>query len=104
VPIPEHVTLRLRRGAIFAAARRWTRGMEIGFSLEGTAALADGPAQSAWRVSEMVRASIIGEPLGLLSAYRYFDDLALQAAAEDAEAGLRRLEAALAARARPPRY
>jgi hypothetical protein len=103
VPIPEQVTLRLRGGAIFPAVRRWTRGMEIGLSLESTAALGEEPAQVAWRVYETIRATTVAEPLRILSGHGHFDDMALRAVAEDAEAGLRRLEAALAARARAPR-
>jgi hypothetical protein len=103
VPVPEQVTLRLRGGAIFSAVRRWTRGMEIGLSLESTAVLGEEPARVAWRVYEMVRATTVAEPLRILGGYGYFDDMALRAAAEDAEAGLRRLEAVLAARARAPR-
>ena len=43
-PIPDQVTLRFRGGATFPAVRRWTRGMEIGFSLALTASLVDKPA------------------------------------------------------------
>jgi hypothetical protein len=47
-----------------------------------------------------VRSTSIQEPLRLLQAVGFFGDLALQAAAEQAEAGLRRLDEELAARAR----
>jgi hypothetical protein len=99
VPVPEQVTLRFRGGAIFPAVRRWTRGMEIGFSLAETASLGDEPAELAWRIYECVRATTIEEPLRLLRDCGFFDDLALRAAAEEAEAGLRRLETMLRARA-----
>ena len=42
----------------------------------------------------------IEQPMQMLRASRFFDDLALQAAAEQAEAALQRLDAVLAARAR----
>jgi len=103
VPIPRQVTLRFRGGASFLAVRRWTRGPEIGFSLALTATLDDGPAELAWGIYEYVRATTIEEPLRLMREYRFFDDIALEAAAEAAEAGLRRLETMLRARAAPRR-
>jgi PilZ domain-containing protein len=103
VPVPEQVTLRLRGGAIFSAVRCWSRGMEIGLSLETAAALGEESARVAWRVYEMIRATTLAEPQRILGGHGYFDDMALRAAAEDAEAGLRRLEAVLATRARAPR-
>ena len=103
VLIPERVTLRFRGGTIFPAVRRWTRGMEIGFSFEATASLGEEEAELAWRIYESVRAATIEEPLRLLRDRGYFDDIALRAAAEEAEAGLRRLEAMLRARATPRR-
>ena len=74
--------------------------MEIGFALDGTASLPEEAAQTAWQIYEMVRATSIEEPIKLLQLSRFFDDLALQKMAEQAEAGLRQLETALAARAR----
>jgi hypothetical protein len=100
MPVPEKVTLWFSGGAAFSAVRRWTRGMEIGFSLEGTASLPQEAAQMAWRIYEMVRATTVEEPMRLLRAGRFFDDPSLQKVAEEAEAGLRRLETALATRAR----
>ena len=47
VPIPRQVTLRFRGGAMFPAVRRWTRGMEIGFSFATAATLGEVPAD-AW--------------------------------------------------------
>jgi hypothetical protein len=101
VPIPEQVTLRFRGGAIFPAVRRWARGKEVGFSLDVIPSLSEEPAALAWRIYESVRAITIEEPLKLLRHCRFFDDAALRAAAEEAEAGLRRLETALRARAAP---
>jgi hypothetical protein len=100
MPIPEKVTLRFAGGAVFSAERRWARGMEIGFALDGTASLPEEAAQTAWQIYEMIRATSIEEPIKLLQIRRFFDDLALQKMAEQAEAGLRHLERALAARAR----
>jgi hypothetical protein len=103
VPIPERVTLRFRGGAIFPAVRRWTRGMEVGFSLDLAASLSEEPGWLAWRIFEMVRATTIEEPLRLMRDCGYFDDVSLRAAAEEAEAGLRRLETMLRARGTPRR-
>jgi hypothetical protein len=72
--------------------------MELGFSLEGSASLPQASAHAAGRIHEMLRAAGIEEPLRLLRANRFFDDLTLQATAEAAEAALQRLEAALAER------
>ena len=102
IPVPEKVTLMFSGGAAFSATQRWARGMEIGFSLDGTASFPEEAAQATWQVYEMVRAISIEEPIRLLQTRRFFDDLALQRVAEEAEAGLRRLEAALAARGRKP--
>jgi hypothetical protein len=101
-PVPDRVTLRLHGGATFSAVRRWARGKEIGFSLEGHASLPEEEARMAWRIYEMVHATTIAEPVELLRARRFYDDLTLQKAAEEAEVGLRRLEAALAAWAQKP--
>jgi hypothetical protein len=100
MPIPDKVTLWFNGGAVFSAERRWTRDTEIGFALDGTASLPEEAAQTAWQIYEMVRATSIEEPIKLLQISRFFDDLALQKMAEQAEAGLRQLETALAARAR----
>jgi hypothetical protein len=102
--VPEHVILRFGGGASFAGTRRWARGLEIGLSLARIASLADEAAELAWRLHDMVRATSVQEPLALLRARRFFDDLALRTAAEEAEAGLRRLESMLASRlGRPSR-
>jgi hypothetical protein len=102
-PIPRQVRLRFRGGATFPAERRWARGMEIGFSFATAATLAEVPAELAWKIYEYVRATSLEEPLKLMRDYRFFDDLALEAAAEEAEAALRRLEAMLRALASPRR-
>ena len=52
---------------------------------------------------EFVRATSLEEPLKLMRDYRFFDDVALEAAAEEAEAGLRRLETMLRGLASPRR-
>ncbi len=100
VPIPDQVRLRLNDGATFSATVRWTRGVEFGFSFDGPASLPEESVQMAWRIYEAVRSTSIQEPLRLLQAAGFFGDLALQAAAEQAEAGLRHLEKELVARAR----
>ncbi len=100
IPIPDRVSLRFRGGAVFTATRRWTRGMEIGFSFDGASSLGEAPARVAWQIYEAVRASSLAEPMRLLRTEKFFDDAALRAMAEEAETALLRLEAALAARAR----
>ena len=102
-PVPRQVTLLFRGGAAFPAERRWARGMEIGFSFATTATLSEVPAELAWRIYEFVRATSLEEPLRLMRDYRFFDDMALAAAAEEAEAALRRLETMLRALASPRR-
>ncbi len=97
--IPERVTMEFSGGAVFSAVRRWARGLEIGFALEGTPSLPAASAHLAERIHAMLRAASIEEPIRLLRDNRCFDDLALQAATEQAEAALRRLEAALTVRA-----
>jgi hypothetical protein len=102
MPIPERVTLEFSGGAVFSAVRRWARGLELGFSLEGSASLPEASAHIAGRVHAMLRTATIEPAMKMLRASRFFDDLALQAAAEQAEAALQRLEEALATRARLP--
>jgi hypothetical protein len=103
VPIPDQVTLQFSGGAVYSATRRWSRGLESGFSFEGVATLPADMTQVAWRVYETVRGITLAEPIRLLQSYRFFDDIALQELADEAEVGLRRLETALAVRARKPR-
>lgn len=100
MPVPERVTLEFSGGAVFSAVRRWARGMELGFSLEGSPSLPEASAHLAGRIHALLRAATIEQPMQMLRASRFFDDLALQAAAEQAEAALQRLDAVLAARAR----
>ena len=100
VELPQLVTLRFRGGAVFPAVRRWARGSEIGFSLESSGFLPEGPASLAWQAYEEIHACSVEELLKPLREKGYFDDVGLRSAAEEAEQGLRRLEAALAARAR----
>jgi hypothetical protein len=100
MPIPERVTLEFSGGAVFSAVRRWARGMELGFLLEGSASLPAASAHLAGRILAMLRAASIEQPMQLLRSTRCFDDLALQAAAEQAEAALQQLDAALAERVR----
>ncbi len=100
IQIPEQVTLKFRGGAVFPATRRWARGMEIGFALAGTSSLEEAPARVAWRIYETIRGYTLDEALRVLRAHGFFDDVALRATAEEAETAIRRLEAALAARAR----
>jgi hypothetical protein len=100
MPVPERVTLEFSGGAVFSAVRRWARGLELGLLLEGSASLPAASAHLAGRIHAMLRAAPIEQPMQLLRSTRFFDDLALQAAAEQAEAALQRLDVALAERAR----
>lgn len=100
MPVPDRIILRLSDGATFTAVRRWTQGMETGFSFEGVASLPDETLQIAWRIYEVIRAATIRDSLRLLEAASFFGDLALQNVAEQAEAGLRTLEKELAKRVR----
>jgi hypothetical protein len=100
MPVPERVTLEFSGGAVFSAVRRWARGMELGFLLEGSASLPAASAHLAGRILAMLRAASVEQPMQLLRSTRCFDDLALQAAAEQAEAALQQLDAALAERVR----
>jgi hypothetical protein len=94
------IMLEFSGGAVFSAVRRWARGLELGLLLEGSASLPAASAHLAGRIHAMLRAAPIEQPMQLLRSTRFFDDLALQAAAEQAEAALQRLDVALAERAR----
>ena len=98
--VPEELTLKMRGGASFAARTVWTRGVEIGLALAPVVSLPDEQAALAWRLYDLVRGLDLAEPLSLLGAQDFFGDLTLRNAAEQAEAGLRRLEILLASRAR----
>lgn len=102
-PIPEQVRLRFSDGATFLADRRWVGGLDIGFAFDGTASLQDAEAELALKVRAAVQATSIEEPIRLLKSVRFFGDVALQAVAEKAEAGLRDLEKHLTDRMRAPK-
>jgi len=99
--IPEYVTLLFSKGEVLSAERQWHRGDEAGFSFERTESLIEEPKQTAIRIFAMVRAETIDEPMRLLRVNEFFGDPVLQAAAEEAEASLRRMKSALAHHAGP---
>lgn len=97
VSVPEILSLRLRDGTAYPAARRWTWGTEIG--LEFTGGLeASGDEGSIRRASAALEAVQAADPncwMQILRAERFFGDEPLHQAAEAAEAAHLRLQAAL---------
>jgi hypothetical protein len=96
--IPEQVTLRVRGGAILPAARRWTRGTEIGLAFVGQMSLAAERTQEVRVIGKTLHEDGLTEAMRRLRAANFFDDPQLREAAEEAEAAKARLEAALKAR------
>ncbi len=96
LPLPEQVVLRLRDGTRLALRRRWSRGLEAGFQLEGTGSIADVERRSrATAIHQALQAAAPGEVVRLLGASWFFGDEELRRAAESLEAAYARLEAAL---------
>lgn len=102
--IPDHVTLQFAGDAIYQATRRWTRGTEIGFSLDSATAFPPDTTETARNIYDMMCAATLAEPIRLLRAKRFFGDVTLQVAAEEAEAAMQRLRSALGMRARNPSF
>lgn len=94
VEAPELASLQIG-GERIAVRRRWARDVEMGFSVEGV----ESSAHVAWQLHESLRLTSIRGLIKVMEAQNFFADAGLQADAEAVEAGLRRLESALAAAA-----
>lgn len=95
VEIPERVSVQFSGGATFSAVRRWARGMELGFTIEGPSQLGASERAQASDCYNSFRERGLDKPLARLRDLRCFDDPGLVRLAAEAEAALGRLEAAL---------
>jgi hypothetical protein len=98
VVVPEHVVLRFSGGSAFVAQRRWSRGMEMGFVLNGPAPLTEHAALTALSAFEALPSNDLEAPIRILRDARFFDDPVLGQAAEEVEAAYARFKAILRAR------
>ena len=100
VPVPERATLTYAaNGESVAVTRAWQSGDEVGFSFDGPSMPEESPAGLAWRAAHMVQALGLDVPMRLLRGADFFYDDGLRAAAEAAEAAVRRLGDELVSRA-----
>ena len=92
---PEAVTLEFRSGGVWRAVRRWQRGLETGFEYTGFAGLHAAAAAEASVLYDLARNAGLRDVIERLAVARWYDDTELRAAAEGAEAAVRKLERAL---------
>lgn len=97
VPIPDEVVVQFSGGAAYRAVQRWSRGLEMGFTLAGPASLGAVHRAEAWGIYEQVRGGTLDVPFRRLRELRHFDDQELNRLATTAETALQDLEAALRA-------
>lgn len=95
VPMPERIAVQFSGGATFSAVQRWARGTEVGFGIDGPAQLGTEERAQASELHDSFRARGFDEPLRRLRDLRCFDDPELARLAQEAEAAVQRLEAAL---------
>jgi hypothetical protein len=100
VVTPELVIVQFRGGGAFYARRRSSLGMEISFSFERPAPLAENAALVAVAALNVLPGKGLEEAVRILRAAAFFDDPVLGHAAEEAEAAYARFEAALGERAK----
>jgi hypothetical protein len=93
--IPEQVILRFSRGSAFLARAQWARGTELGFAFDGLAPLAEDAASVALAAFKALPANDLVVAIRLLRSARFFDDLELAEAAEEAEAAYARFKTVL---------
>jgi hypothetical protein len=99
MPVPERVSLQLRGGAVIPAIRRWTRGTNIGLEFAGVTTYIEERAIRARAALEILREVGVHATIKSLRAEKFFDDVELAIAAEEAKMAHARLEAVLKARA-----
>ncbi len=97
VPMPDEVVVQFSGGAAYRAVQRWSRGLEMGFTLAGSASLGDVHRAEAWGIYELLRGGTLDVPFRRLRELRHFDDQELNRLAVTAETALQNLEAALRA-------
>ena len=91
VAVPEHVILAFANGGSFSAHRRWARDREIGLQLNGPAPLSVQDRLLAVTARDALSISPPQRSISTLRAAGFFDDPALAAAADEAEAAYNRL-------------
>jgi hypothetical protein len=91
VAVPEHVILSFPNGGSFSAHRRWAKDREIGFLLNGPSPLSAQDRLLAIAARDALSISPPQRPISTLRAAGFFDDPALAAAADEAEAAYNRL-------------
>ncbi len=97
LPIPEQATLRLvQDGTSHTVKRRWARGVEAGFELDGSGSVADQDRRTrAQAARQALRAVAPTEAIQILQASWFFGDEEVRRMAEALEAAHARLDAAL---------
>ena len=103
VPLPETVVVRFNGGASYVAHAQWARGTEIGFAFDRSVPMTGNDAASvAVTALNALPKDDLGVSMRTLRTARFFDDPALAAAAEEAEAAYTRFKAMLNERIRFP--
>ncbi len=98
MPLPDQLTIQFPGGSAFDAARRWSRGAEVGLEFIGNAKWGEEARGDALRIYEAMRDQQYA-PLRYLRDKNHFDDPGLRAMATEAEEVINRLELELRARA-----
>lgn len=96
--LPDQVTIRFPGGSAFEAARRWSRGMEVGLEFVGGANWGEEARAEAFSIYEALRDNQF-PPLRRLQAINYFDDPSLRALVAETQQALAKLEQELRSRA-----
>jgi hypothetical protein len=103
VPLPDTVVMRFNGGASYVARAQWARGTEIGFAFDRSMPMTgDDAASVALNALNALPKDDLAATMRALRTARFFDDPALAAAAEEAEAAYARFKAMLSERIRFP--
>lgn len=95
VPFPPEVTIEMRTGGRWTAARRWQKGVETGFELLNFAGLHGEGMSAASRLYDQLRHAGVLDVTNRLAEAKYYDHADLKQAAEDVAGAVRRLEEVL---------
>ncbi len=93
--VPEEVKFKIVGGGTYHAIRRWTRGNSIGFEFVGSRIHDDVTLAKMRAIKDVLETRGVAMAVHSLRSEKFFDNIELQRAAEEAEAAVSRLNALL---------
>jgi hypothetical protein len=93
--VPEEVKLTIVGGGTYPAIRRWVRGNSIGFEFVGNRINDDLTLAKMHAIKDVLETRGVPMAVHSLRSERFFNNIDLQRAAEEAEAAVARLNALL---------